>query len=200
MTKDEFFDNIVFGQIKHDLENMLNVKPLGEFGGLNYPLVNSVVNYMHFFGTLIEGKDKNNCGKYLTKLYIDLCMYKYKEILDEEILWNLARNGCSHDYFSRVSISKEPNIDCIAYLDNKKDIIINSYILTKLFIESFIIFKDRLDETTFASRMIEIKNLVSKKNNNLRMEDYKSALLKYQNNKLIIPTSGASTNPYLNQN
>jgi len=199
MTKDEFFDEVVFGQIKHDLENMLNVSPSGDFGGLNYPLVNSIVNYILFFGTLLNGKDDNKPIDYINK-YLQLCMAEFVDEISSDILWILVRNGCSHDYFSRIGISKEIDNTKLAYIDYNNKIVVNSYSLTRAFFKSFEKFKIILSENTFNSRIREIKEFMDTKDKKELLNKFRLKLTNNQNNILYYPSSGASTNPYLNQN
>jgi len=191
MTKKDFFRNIVNGQIKHDLANMLNVEAKNNLGGLNFPLVNTVINYMLFFGTLIEGKDNRKHVDPI-KIYINLCMSEHEKYLNAQILWDLVRNGTSHDYFSRVNISKESNNTKIVYVDNTGKIVINSYSLAREFIKSFIIFEEKLQYEKLESRLEQVKKELEKKEDSDNFKTYKNLLLNFQNHLIYPPQSGAS--------
>ena len=191
MTKKDFFRNIVNGQIKHDLANMLNVEAKNNLGGLNFPLVNTVINYMLFFGTLIEGKDNRKHVDPI-KIYINLCMSEHEKYLNAQILWDLVRNGASHDYFSRISISKESNNTKVAYVDNTGKIVINSYSLTREFINSIKIFEKKLQCEKLVSRLEQVKKDLERKEDSDNFKAYKNSLLNTQNHLLYPPQSGAS--------
>jgi hypothetical protein len=172
MTKDEFVKDIVQGWIKTDVQNMMNTKPNDfGFGALNYPLTFMVLSSIDALGTFLLGKDPRNF-QLSTSTYINLCLPQYFEILNTKFLGDLVRNGLAHEYFSRISVTKNVSDDLI-YKITESEIAINSYKLGSIFINSLTKFSEILPDHTFESRYNEIqKRFQEFKNENKEFINY----------------------------
>lgn len=170
MKQKDFLSNIVFGWIKHDLENMKNEIPphSKEVGNIHFPLTICVLSYMEYLGSFLKGEEGNFTEN--VRLYIDECFHNSGEY-QIDILRDLFRNGLSHEYFARGAISRDGEHPAM-YKDKTFGVILDAETLVDDFLSSLDVFKDRLDKTKYEDRMKETLNTVQSLQRKLEKQIY----------------------------
>ncbi len=154
MDLNTFFNKIVFGWIKHDLERMTTEIPAldGAVGNINFPLALCVLSYMEYLGGFLLGKKGNFTDN--AKEYIDKC-FVHKDEYPIDILRDIFRNGLAHEYFARGAISRN-NLRPAVYKQSGVGAIgaiLDVETLVKDFLDSLDKFKTQLIEKKYKARM-----------------------------------------------
>jgi len=165
-----FMNNIVFGYIKDDLQNMITKIPVNirRSGNINFPIAVCTLMYMEYLGSFLLGKDKDfegNVKEYITKCFDKPDDYCFNEPnnCNVKILREIFRNGLSHVYFARGGISRD-NKRPPLYVDVTGEVILDAQTLANDFLNSLEKFKNELDESKFNKRMHKlIKEIKNKK-------------------------------------
>ncbi len=184
MTKDNFIDQIVFGWMKSDLENISRIRTAmpGE-GNANLPLAMVTVMYMDHLGGYLLGTEKRgievNINEYLS-------CFKNPSDYRPELLCDLFRNGLGHDYFPRGGISRDNMRPPMVYSPGV-GVILDVDSLFQDFIDSLDAFKVKLTEEKFEKRFSEAKSDIEK-----RYADHKSII-----DTLPNPQTNVSVTPAL---
>ncbi len=160
MNKDEFLNQIVFGWIKKDLENISLVRTTtpGD-GNANFPLAMCVIGYMDHLGGYLKGTEKGGLEVNI-KAYLS-CFENASEY-SAELLNDLFRNGLAHDYFARGGISRSGMRPPMIYAPGV-GVILDADSLLNDFIESLDNFKNQLTEENFQQRFVEAKQTMESK-------------------------------------
>lgn len=159
MTKDEFLNQIVFGWIKEDLENISRIRTVipGE-GNANLPLAMCIVIYMDHLGSYLLG----TYAGLETNIRAFLTCFKNPLGYPPELLNDLFRNGLAHDYFARGGISRDGTRPPMINVSGK-GVILDADTLLVDFFESLDVFKTKLTEENFEKRFTEAKGIMEKR-------------------------------------
>ena len=163
MNRQKFLDDVIFGWMKNDLERMSKAIPSnnGKLGNINFPLALCVLTYIESLGSYLLGADLQNYKK-VAGHYINQCFDRPNDY-DSELLGEFFRHGLAHQYFSRGAISREGKRPPIVK-DERYGLILDVDTLLFDFINSLNVFKEKLTDENYQSRMVEISNdLESKK-------------------------------------
>lgn len=158
MDKLNFLNEVVFGYIKKDLENLeayLPKKP-GEAGNNNFPIALCVLAYMEYLGGFLLGKDLGfevNVGE-----YIKLC-FRRPDDYNIKILRDLFRHGLAHEYFARGGVSRD-GIRPPLYRNYQNKVVLDAQTLLKDFLESLDAYRNNLPDDTFADRLKETEDSI----------------------------------------
>lgn len=154
MDKEFFINEIVFGWMKKDLENISKIRLLTPgAGGANFPLAMCIVVYMDHLGSYLLGTEKGGLEINIQKF---LECFKNPSDYSPELLNDLFRNGLAHDYFSRGAISREgirPPMMNIA----GSGVVLDADSLLIDFFEALNSFKMNLTEENFNRRFNEAR-------------------------------------------
>lgn len=151
MDKFDFFNRVVFGYIRKDLENMKNYLPKkpGEEGNNNFPIALCVLSYMEYLGSFFTLDDFN--FEENVKVYIEKC-FKNSSEYHPAILGDLFRNGLAHDYFARGGVARDGNRHGLyRNWDNKA--VLDADTLLNDFLLSLNKFAEELSDHNFIERM-----------------------------------------------
>ncbi len=188
MDKMEFFNKIIDGWIKKDVERMLSDIPAadGIIGNINFPLALCILSYINALGCFLIGADPNNT-EISIRIFIEKCFGVHTNEYNPKILSFLFRHGLSHSYFPRGGISRN-NTRPPLYKEqiNGEEIpILDTETFARDFLESLDIFKNVLDDNKYILRTDQIKKEI--KENCIRHRSIINALPKrsYQNNDII---------------
>jgi hypothetical protein len=160
VNKQEFLDQIVFGWIKKDLENISKVRVVipGE-GNANFPLAMCIVTYIDHLGGYLLGTEKGglevNIRQYLS-------CFKTPSAYPPELLTDLFRNGLSHDYFARGGISRSNMRPPMVNVPGV-GVVLDADSLLADFIISLDVFKARLSDENFMKRFAEAKEAMEER-------------------------------------
>lgn len=157
MNREDFLEQIVFGWMKKDLENISKVRlTIPGAGNANFPLAMITVIYIDYLGGYLLGTDKGgleaNIREYLT-------CFQNPSDYPPELLNDLFRNGLGHDYFARGGICRNnmrpPMVNAPGI-----GVVLDADSLLDDFIESLETFKMKLTEENFEKRFAEAKKIM----------------------------------------
>ncbi len=187
MSKIGFLNEVVFGYIKKDLENINSYLPKkpGEPGNNNFPIALCVLSYMEYLGSFFTLNDFNFDEN--VKIYMERC-FKNSSSYHPAILGDLFRNGLAHDYFARGGVARDGNRPPL-YRNYDNIVILDAETLLVDFLASLDKFATELTDDNFNKRIqIAIDKI------NAKLANYSSEInkLPFFGNMPGAHTSGAT--------